>query len=121
RVAFAVAAFPYGRADAHRGHGAGQVDAAAAQPIERPWKGRPRIVSPQHFSPQPPVGDDALSASGRVPGRRWDVITAVGCAVLFAAAAVVGVLIERAGQKLYVDWEPLYSEWMPHVGPGTVP
>ncbi|MUL40725.1 hypothetical protein FZ103_05935 [Streptomonospora sp. PA3] len=48
-------------------------------------------------------------------------MTAVCAAVLVAAAAVAGVLIERAGQKLYVDWEPLYSDWAPHVGPGTLP
>ncbi|KIH97227.1 membrane protein, partial [Streptomonospora alba] len=49
------------------------------------------------------------------------MITGVAAAVLVAVAAVVGVLIERAGQKLYVDWEPLYSKWDPHLGPGTLP
>ncbi|MBB5996633.1 hypothetical protein [Streptomonospora salina] len=49
------------------------------------------------------------------------MITAVAAAVLVALAAVAGVLIERAGQKLYVDWEPLSSDWAPHVGPGTLP
>ena len=24
------------------------------------------------------------------------------------------------GSLLYVDWPPLYAEWLPHVGPGTV-
>ncbi|GAA1782313.1 hypothetical protein [Streptomonospora arabica] len=67
--------------------------------------------------PQRPAPETAAPRARRRP----DVATAVGAAVLVATAAVVGVLIERAGQKLYVDWEPLYSDWMPHVGPGTLP
>ncbi|MEU4894570.1 hypothetical protein AB0B12_06195 [Streptomyces sp. NPDC044780] len=52
-------------------------------------------------------------------GRRWDVLAASAAAVLFAVAAVVGTLIQRADHSLYVDWAPLYADWLPHVGPGT--
>ncbi|WP_242677336.1 hypothetical protein [Streptomonospora litoralis] len=83
-------------------------------------------MSTPRRSPQPASETDTGTRTGtgtdrRTGGRRRDVVTAVAAAVLVAVAAVVGVLIERAGQKLYVDWEPLYSEWMPHLGPGTVP
>ncbi|WP_069867171.1 hypothetical protein [Streptomyces sp. SPMA113] len=52
-------------------------------------------------------------------GRRRDVLAAAAAAVLFAVAAVVGTLIQRADHSLYVDWAPLYADWLPHVGPGT--
>ncbi|WJD96650.1 hypothetical protein QR300_12035 [Streptomyces antimycoticus] len=52
-------------------------------------------------------------------GRRRDMLAAVAAAVLFAVAAVVGTLIQRADHSLYVDWAPLYADWLPHVGPGT--
>ncbi|MFD8454995.1 hypothetical protein ACFV27_09430 [Streptomyces antimycoticus] len=47
------------------------------------------------------------------------MLAAVAAAVLFAVAAVVGTLIQRADHSLYVDWAPLYADWLPHVGPGT--
>ncbi|MBU3868399.1 hypothetical protein KN815_31445 [Streptomyces sp. 4503] len=52
-------------------------------------------------------------------GRRQDVLAAAAAAVLFAVAAVVGTLIQRADHSLYVEWAPLYADWLPHVGPGT--
>ncbi|QKV92038.1 hypothetical protein HUT19_10025 [Streptomyces sp. NA02950] len=58
------------------------------------------------------------AAPGRT-GRRPDVLAAVAGAVLFAVAAVVGTLIQRTDHSLYVDWAPLYADWLPHVGPGT--
>lgn len=52
-------------------------------------------------------------------GRRRDVLAAAAAVLLFAVAAVVGTLIERTHHILYVDWAPLYADWLPHAGPGT--
>ncbi|MFE9244810.1 hypothetical protein [Nocardiopsis sp. NPDC006938] len=52
---------------------------------------------------------------------RADLLVAVLAVLLFAAAAVVGTLIQNAHGVLYVAWPPLYASWLPHVGPGTVP
>ncbi|GAB3444948.1 glycosyltransferase family 39 protein [Streptomonospora sediminis] len=93
----------------------------AAKPARAPQPaggGRPEHrAADADGPPSPPAGTGASRGSG----RRRDLATAAAAAVLVVAAAVVGVLIERAGQKLYVDFEPLYSEWAPHAGPGTVP
>ncbi|MFE2025798.1 hypothetical protein ACFW9V_11725 [Streptomyces hygroscopicus] len=56
---------------------------------------------------------------GTRTGRRRDVLAAAAAAVLFAVAAVVGTLIQRTEHSLYVDWAPLYADWLPHLGPGT--
>ncbi|HEY2723698.1 MAG TPA: hypothetical protein VGI84_03325, partial [Pseudonocardiaceae bacterium] len=50
-----------------------------------------------------------------------DLIAAGAAALLFAAAAVIGVLLLRAGVSLDVDAPPLLAQWLPHAGPGTVP
>lgn len=42
-------------------------------------------------------------------------------ALLFAVAAVAGTLIERYDGTLHVNWAPLLAQWMPHLGPGTLP
>lgn len=52
-------------------------------------------------------------------GRRRDVLAAAAAALLFAVAAAVGTLIQRTDHTLYVDWAPLYADWLPHAGPGT--
>ncbi len=41
--------------------------------------------------------------------------------MLVAAAAVVGVRLLERGVPLHVDAPPLGAQWLPHVGPGTVP
>jgi hypothetical protein len=54
-------------------------------------------------------------------GLRADLV-AVGCAALLvASAAVVGAWLLRQGVPLHVDAPPLGAQWLPHVGPGTVP
>jgi hypothetical protein len=54
-------------------------------------------------------------------GVRGDLV-AVGCAALLVAlAAVVGVWLLQRGVPLHVDAPPLGAQWLPHVGPGTVP
>ncbi|MGW7595306.1 hypothetical protein ACWGK9_40340, partial [Streptomyces rubiginosohelvolus] len=45
-------------------------------------------------------------------GRRRDVLAAAAAALLFAVAAVVGTLIQRADHSLYVDWAPLSADWL---------
>jgi hypothetical protein len=47
---------------------------------------------------------------------------AVGSAALLVAmAAVVGLWLLDQGVPLHVDAPPLGAQWLPHVGPGTVP
>ncbi|WSZ87202.1 hypothetical protein OG584_31010 [Streptomyces sp. NBC_00859] len=58
-----------------------------------------------------------MHAAGR--GRRPDVIAAVAGALLVAAAAVAGTVIQNADGTLHVGWPPLLATWLPHVGPGT--
>jgi methylthioxylose transferase len=54
-------------------------------------------------------------------GLRADVL-AVGCAALLVVVAVVvGVWLLERGVALHVDAPPLGAQWLPHVGPGTVP
>ncbi len=49
-------------------------------------------------------------------------LVAVGCAgLLVAVAAVVGAVLLGQGVPLHVDAPPLGAQWLPHVGPGTVP
>lgn len=47
----------------------------------------------------------------------WAVAAAVA---LFALAVIVGAVRNRDGGKLRLHWPPLYADWLPHVGPGTV-
>ncbi|MFI5755050.1 hypothetical protein [Streptomyces sp. NPDC051569] len=54
-------------------------------------------------------------------GRRLDLMAAGAGALLFAVAAVAGVLINRSDATLHVDWPPLLATWLPHLGPGTLP
>ncbi|AZS74774.1 hypothetical protein DDE74_30985 [Streptomyces lydicus] len=51
--------------------------------------------------------------------RRADLTAVAAGALLVAAAAVVGTVIERANGSLHVNWPPLYASWSPHLGPGT--
>jgi hypothetical protein len=54
-------------------------------------------------------------------GLRVDLVV-VGCAALLVAlAAVVGAWLLQQGVPLHVDAPPLGAQWLPHVGPGTVP
>ncbi|PZS38310.1 MAG: hypothetical protein DLM62_14510, partial [Pseudonocardiales bacterium] len=46
----------------------------------------------------------------------------MGCAgLLVAVAAVVGAWLLAQGVPLHVDVPPLGAQWLPHIGPGTVP
>ncbi|MEV2191161.1 hypothetical protein AB0I02_09240 [Streptomyces phaeochromogenes] len=48
-----------------------------------------------------------------------DLYATTSAALLVVAAALVGTAIEREHGTLHVGWPPLYSNWGPHVGPGT--
>lgn len=48
-----------------------------------------------------------------------DLYATATAALLVVAAALVGTAIERDHGTLHVGWPPLYSNWGPHVGPGT--
>lgn len=48
-------------------------------------------------------------------------MTAAAAVLFVAVVAVTGVFIQRADDSLYVEWPPLYADWGPHLGPGTVP
>ncbi|MER6127230.1 hypothetical protein ABT173_32535 [Streptomyces sp. NPDC001795] len=48
-----------------------------------------------------------------------DLYATVAAALLVAAAAVVGTVIEHRHGTLYVNWPPLFARWEPHIGPGT--
>ncbi|HJT02841.1 MAG TPA: hypothetical protein VJ757_04310 [Pseudonocardiaceae bacterium] len=54
-------------------------------------------------------------------GLRADLVAAGCAALLVAVAAVVGVRLLDDGVPLHVDAPPLGAQWIPHVGPGTVP
>ncbi|MFE4292371.1 hypothetical protein [Streptomyces sp. NPDC056647] len=58
---------------------------------------------------------------GHRSGRRRDLVAAGAGALLFAVAAVSGTLIEHYDGTLHVSWPPLLAQWMPHLGPGTLP
>ncbi|WP_338894648.1 hypothetical protein WBG99_02195 [Streptomyces sp. TG1A-60] len=48
-----------------------------------------------------------------------DLYATIAAALLVTTAALVGIAIQREHGTLHVGWPPLYSNWGPHVGPGT--
>ncbi|MZD07429.1 hypothetical protein GTW43_20420 [Streptomyces sp. SID5785] len=52
---------------------------------------------------------------------RLDLAAALGGALLVVAAALTGRYLEDTYGNLHVGWPPLYANWLPHVGPGTLP
>ncbi|MFI8993018.1 hypothetical protein [Streptomyces sp. NPDC053542] len=48
-----------------------------------------------------------------------DLYAAVTAVLLVLAAVLVGIAVERTDGTLRVGWPPLYSNWLPHLGPGT--
>ena len=62
-----------------------------------------------------PVRARPLLSNGAAAG-------AVGAALLLvAAAAVVGARLTASGSRLYLGAPPLFAQWLPHTGPGTIP
>jgi hypothetical protein len=56
-----------------------------------------------------------------VNGRRADVVAASAAVALVGAAAVVGWLLNRRHVPIHANAAPLFADWRPHLGPGTVP
>ncbi|GIE91006.1 hypothetical protein [Actinoplanes regularis] len=52
---------------------------------------------------------------------RADLIAAVAALGLFAVAASVGGVLYLLGRPVHASAAPLFADWRPHVGPGTLP
>ena len=65
-------------------------------------------------APEPPPTPSGLRLRG-------DLVAVAAAAALVAAACLIGWALIRRGVTVLVGWPPLLAEWMPHVGPGTVP
>lgn len=70
--------------------------------------------------------DDGRARIG-LPGRLvdapvWaDVAVLAAAAALLVASAVVGRALEAAGAILLVPFPPIFADWAPHVGLGSIP
>ncbi|SFS89154.1 hypothetical protein [Saccharopolyspora flava] len=51
--------------------------------------------------------------------RRADLLALTAAALVVAATAITGALLNRTGVPLHADAAPLFGFWAPHVGPGT--
>ncbi|WP_033263440.1 hypothetical protein [Amycolatopsis vancoresmycina] len=67
---------------------------------------------------EPPAREPAAPVSG----RRADLLAVAAAAVLVAAATAVGWYYNRpnSGVVIFVSAPPLFADWLPHVGPGSV-
>ncbi|MEV4056787.1 hypothetical protein AB0J55_36750 [Amycolatopsis sp. NPDC049688] len=67
---------------------------------------------------EPPAREPAAPVSG----RRADLLAVAAAAVLVAAATAVGLYYNRpnSGVVIFVSAPPLFADWLPHVGPGSV-
>ncbi|WP_406141700.1 hypothetical protein [Streptomyces sp. NBC_01089] len=70
-------------------------------------------------APAPPARKPAGPAPATRPRRCLDGVAALAAALLVAATAVVGTVIENSDGTLHVSWPPLLAYWLPHAGPGT--
>ncbi|MEV6830394.1 hypothetical protein [Amycolatopsis sp. NPDC051102] len=70
-----------------------------------------RLAEPPAREPEAPVS-----------GRRADLLAVAAAAVLVAAATAVGLYYNRphSGVIIFVSAPPLFADWLPHVGPGSV-
>ncbi|MDQ7805170.1 hypothetical protein Q5425_15600 [Amycolatopsis sp. A133] len=70
-----------------------------------------RLAEPPAREPEAPV-----------PGRRADLLAVAAAVVLVAAATAVGLYYNRphSGVVIFVSAPPLFADWLPHVGPGSV-
>ncbi len=60
-------------------------------------------------------------SSGARTGRGADLLSALLAGALVAVAAIVGYWCNRHGHPLQADIAPLFGQWRPRLGPGTVP
>ena len=70
-----------------------------------------RLAEPPAREPEAPV-----------TGRRADLLAVAAAVVLVAAATAVGLYYNRphSGVIIFVSAPPLFADWLPHVGPGSV-
>jgi len=64
----------------------------------------------------------ARETEAPVPGRRADLVAVAAVVVLVVAATAVGLYYNRpnSGVVIFVSSPPLFADWLPHVGPGSV-
>lgn len=67
-----------------------------------------------------------LSRSDTARRRRWsppasDAVAVTAAAVLVALATVIGFRLIARGVDVLAEVPPLQAQWIPHVGPGSVP
>ncbi|WP_410610235.1 hypothetical protein [Amycolatopsis sp. lyj-109] len=74
-------------------------------------KSAARLAEPPAREPEAPV-----------PGRRADLGAVAAAVVLVATATAVGLYYNRphSGVVIFVSAPPLFADWLPHVGPGSV-
>ncbi|SFW63706.1 hypothetical protein [Amycolatopsis australiensis] len=67
---------------------------------------------------EPPVREPEAP----VTGRRADLLAVAAAAVLVASATAVGLYYNRPGSGvvIFVNAPPLFADWLPHVGPGSL-
>ncbi|QKV78041.1 hypothetical protein [Amycolatopsis sp. Hca4] len=70
-----------------------------------------RLAEPPAREPEAPVR-----------GRRADLVAVAAAVLLVAAATAVGLYYNRphSGVIIFVSAPPLFADWLPHVGPGSV-
>ena len=70
---------------------------------------------------EPPAREPDVPAPDR-SGRRADLLAVAAAGVLVAAATAVGLYLNRPGSGvvIFVSAPPLFADWLPHVGAGSV-
>ncbi|MEV6876769.1 hypothetical protein [Amycolatopsis sp. NPDC051128] len=70
---------------------------------------------------EPPAREPGVPAPDR-SGRRADLLAVAMAVALVAAATAVGLHYNRpnSGVVIFVASPPLFADWLPHVGPGSV-
>ncbi|MBE8518107.1 hypothetical protein ILP97_11415 [Amycolatopsis sp. H6(2020)] len=70
-----------------------------------------RLAEPPAREPEAPV-----------TGRRADLLAVAAAVALVATATAVGLYYNRphSGVIIFVSAPPLFADWLPHVGPGSV-
>lgn len=74
------------------------------------------VVGPRRGAPAPDP-----SSSSRPLRTRGDLVAVAVAALLVMASALIGWALIDRGVDVLVGWPPVLAEWMPHLGPGTVP
>ncbi|WIV60762.1 hypothetical protein [Amycolatopsis nalaikhensis] len=76
-----------------------------------------RLAEPPAREPEHPALDRPARRTNRA-----DLLAVAVAAVLVAAATAVGLYYNRpnSGVVIFVNSPPLFADWLPHVGPGSV-